>query len=107
MLKIPKAFKFLGKQWQVVKVDVPDPTRPGVWASTSFRDQTIYIRKELHKDSEAQTFIHELLHVLFWELSLNRSNQISDEKEECLVDALANGLYALITEKVINIKEKK
>ena len=106
-MKIPKRFKFLGKEWTVQYNETPDPSKPGIWASTSFRDQTITLRGSLKPDSLAQSFIHELLHVIFFELGLNRANQINDEKEECLVDALANGLYALITDKVINIKGEK
>ena len=104
MLKIPKKFKFLGKEWTVQYAETPDPSKPGVWASTSFRDQTITIRGSLKPDSLGQSFIHELLHICFFEFGLNRANGIDDNKEECLVDALANGLYALITEKVIDVR---
>ena len=107
MMKIPKRFRFLCKEWTVQYNETPDPAKPGIWASTSFRDQTITLRGSLKSDSLAQSFVHELLHVIFFEFGLNRANQINDEKEECLVDALANGIYALITEKVINIKEEK
>jgi len=104
MLKIPKSFRFMGKKWTVVYRDIPDPQRPTTWATTYFGPQVIYLKPGLHPDSLAQTFVHELLHILFWELSLNRSNNIDSEKEECLVDALANGLYALISEKVIDVR---
>lgn len=93
-MKIPKKFKYMGLEYTVSYASPVDGARPNAWACTNHRQQTIVIDPTMTHQLQEQTFIHELLHVIFFNMGLDQLDK--DNMEEVFVNSMANGLYALL-----------
>lgn len=100
-MKIPKQFKLMNVTWNVTFEDLPVPERPGVWAETNKQDQTIILKRNLPKEAKEATFIHELVHVLIFNMGLEHVFNYDSEKEEIFVNAFSNGLYDMLKSKIL------
>lgn len=84
----------MGLQWDVVHQASED--NEGKYGCTSFNDQTIYINPRLTKEMKEQTFLHELIHVIWWQMGIDKIPGFNQDLEEPIVNQTANGLYAAI-----------
>lgn len=97
-MQIPKRFKTMGLPFTVEFSDNPDPNRPGILGCTAANQQTIRLRYDMPTETTEQTYLHELLHVAWYQMGLDQALRpiMKEDPEEIVVNALANGLYALI-----------
>lgn len=101
MIKIPKKFTYMGVHWTV---DTTPFERSSKWGSTNFRDKVMSIDGGLSHELQEGTFIHELLHIILFQMGIDKALDFNDEKEEILANAMANGLFDLISSKVLNVQ---
>lgn len=93
-MKIPKKFRFMGLEYAVSFDTTPHAANPSAWACTNHKRQTIVIDPSMSEQLQEQTFIHELLHVIFFNMGLDQLDK--EGIEEVFVNSMANGLYALL-----------
>lgn len=94
-MKILKKLKINGLWWDV-KYDDNVSREGNCYGSTHHTSQNIFLEPKLSRQKTEQTFLHEILHVV-WDLQgLSQNKKFSREDEELLVDTLANGLYAAL-----------
>ena len=85
---IPPKFTLGAIEWKVKIVDdLPD--RMG---QSDAKTATIFLEKNPNKQILAQTFVHELIHALFF------STGRTEEHDEVLVDGLAHQLHQYLEE---------
>lgn len=97
-MRIPKKFKIAGMTW-TVKYDTAVTHDEGNFGSTHYASQTIYLDPTISKQKQEQTFLHELMHVVFWHFGLTRL--FDDKQEEIIVNAASNGLYHVLLDNKI------
>lgn len=95
-MRIPKSILVKGKRWKVaykwnLKDDHENPC-DGVCDTTN---RTIFLDRALPKTERPQTFLHELIHAVVYELHLNTS--FPDEVEEVLAEGLSQYFLEIFT----------
>lgn len=83
-MKIPKQFNLAGHLWKVEYMDAHDSTDLGLTISDA---QIIKLKKGLNKQTEGQTFIHELVHAIKFTMGFR------EEHNEQEVEAFSQLLY--------------
>lgn len=93
-MRIPKKLKAGATEYKVsmmkpgsIRREEPDGRHSDAWGFTSFKDEIMQI-EEASEQREATTFMHELVHVI--------ANQYSLEIDERGTDCLAQGLLGII-----------
>jgi hypothetical protein len=87
---IPKKVKIGGIDYEVKRNVDRLEGGSDTCGEVSYYDSTIELSSGIYKTQrEEQTFLHELLHAMFWNLGYK-------ETDEKLIDGLANIWYALI-----------
>lgn len=99
-MKLPQKFTLLGTKWTVKWGDLSNANKKGV---TNYQSQVITIDPEQTPDSVENTYLHELLHVLIYLMGIDKALNLDGEKEEVLVNSLANGLYGAIKARVLDV----
>lgn len=94
-MKIPKRMNIVGLEWQV-DFDAQFCADRSVHGATSSDSQTIKLQPQCSRQLQEQTFIHELLHAVWWSMGLKE--HFKDDDEEKVVNSLANGLYQALNE---------
>lgn len=92
-MKIPKKFEFMGKTYSVAFEDLGELEK---WGITDFVACHIRIETRLPQQTKEQTFLHELLHVIIFEMGVDKALKLNNIFEEKLVNAISNGLYAAL-----------
>ena len=95
-MKIPSKFKFLGLEFKVKLVSIIDQSNLNIVGRTDMNNQIILIKKGMPKQAIELTFLHELTHVLFSQMGIDKALKMDSEAEEVVVNAFSNGLYGLI-----------
>lgn len=94
----------MGIEWRVLYATPPDPATPSAWAVTRMADQTITLNPTLAPDHLAQTFLHELIHVVFFSMGLDVAVELNRQQNEILVNGVTNGLFPLMKDlKLFNV----
>ncbi len=102
-MRIPKKFKLLGLEYTVEFREVPNEDTPNAWAVTLHKQQKIIISSKLGKKLQEQTFVHELMHVVYLLMGLDQSTRMTNDQEEVVVNCFANGLFAIIESGLFNV----
>jgi hypothetical protein len=98
-MKIPNKVKIAGFTWTVEKnVDVQrDVTREGnCYGSTHHVSQKIFVDPDITEQKTEHTFIHEVLHAIWFHYGLSKNKSFTPDQEELVVDSLSNGLYQVL-----------
>lgn len=95
-MKVPSKFKFLGLEFKVKLVPIIDQSQPNVVGRTDMTNQIILIQKGMPRQSIELTFLHELTHVVFSQMGIDKFLKMDSEAEEIVVNAFSNGFYELI-----------
>ena len=95
-MKIPSKFKFMGLEFRVVFMNMIDHSNPRVIGRTDINKQVISIQKGMNPQATELTFLHELTHVVFFQMGIDKALKMDSEAEEVVVNAFSNGLYSLI-----------
>ena len=98
-MKIPKKVKVAGFDWTVVKnTDVQrDVTREGnCYGSTHHTTQKFFIDPDITLQKTEHTFLHELLHAIWFHYGLSKNKALGPDLEEIVIDSLSNGLYQVL-----------
>lgn len=91
----------MGIKWRVKFVD-PEELE-GKLGCTIFSKNLIRLNNGILPKLKEQTFLHELLHAIVWQMGLDKSMSFDDKAEEIVVNTIANGLFAAIEAKVLNV----
>lgn len=86
-MKIPKKIKVGGITYKVKNVDIIT-AGTGVCGSCNYDNSTIELLKKHKRQAKEQTFIHELLHAIFYHCNI--------EQDEHKIELLAQALYMVI-----------
>ena len=89
----------MGLIWEVKFVDSDE--LDGKMGATTFSKNLIRLNKEITPKLKQQTFLHELLHVIMWQMGLDKSMGFDDKGEEVIVNTFANGIFAAIEAGII------
>lgn len=97
-MKIPRKIKAGCHTYEVVEKKTNDREKGrNNWGRTFLADKKIYLDRELVKSQKEETFLHELLHIAFFQ---SRMSSDIDEKvlltEEQIVDRLTSALYPIL-----------
>lgn len=93
-MKIPKNFNTGSHVYRVKLVKTRDDAKERHnLGKTTHENHLIYIEKDLSASRLEETFLHELLHICFYQAALQ--NKFRDD-EEYIVDALTNQLYGIL-----------
>lgn len=93
-MKIPDKIKVGGFWYKITKsVQVADNSQ--TFASTLNGKQEINVSPEYPQQKQEQTFLHEILHAIWFVYGLKEAG-FKHEQEEHIVDALSNGLYQVL-----------
>lgn len=93
-MKIPKEVKIMGFVWPV-KFDKHVSNEGQAFGSTHLHSQVIFLDPSTTVQKNEHTFIHEIMHAVFWQTGLTR--RIDNIKlEEEIVNALSFGVYHVL-----------
>ncbi len=90
-MKIPKKLKIGGHVYDILWM----PNNRKQCGETETADLKIRISPEFPQSQQEETIIHEILHAVRVQLSLNDSDT---DKEERMVNALAGALYQVLND---------
>lgn len=95
-MKIPRNIKIGGFNWEV-KQSGEISTESSTFGSTHTQKQKIFIDPTETQQKKEQTFIHEVMHAIWWQVGLNtRYKGEQKHMEEEIVDAMSHGLYQVL-----------
>lgn len=99
-MKIPKKLKIIGFEWRIVSgKDGDDVTYEGnCFGTTHTSTQKIFIDNEATQQNKEKSFVHEILHALWWQMGISKRKDIEKNLEEEIVHPLAQGLYQVLKE---------
>jgi len=82
-MKIPKNIMIYGKKWQIryKKFPIPLDDEIGTEGLCDKEERVIYIEKSLDLYDKENTFVHELIHAINYELKLGQTSLTSDVEE--------------------------
>lgn len=86
-MKIPKSFKLAATTWKVEEV-----SNLSACGETHMNEAVIKVRKEMNPEVKAQTFLHELLHAIWYTRGVN------GEHNEQEIDSTAHFLHQYIVQ---------
>lgn len=104
-MKIPKTLKIGGMNWTVIHhKEVSDQTR--CFGRCDCNEQIIYLQPDMKPDNEARTFLHELLHALFWTANIGGflDDQPRKDREEDIVSTLDSALLQVIRDNDLDFR---
>jgi hypothetical protein len=83
--------KIGGQNWIIQDVDEVDALgdKGGL---CNFDKNIIFLRHNRNEDAIAETLIHEILHILFYQSGIDRNILGNIKDEELIVSSLANGI---------------
>lgn len=93
-MKIPNKIKIIGFDWEV-KHDKNVAMEGSIFGSTHTQSQTIFLDPANTKQKDEHTFLHEIMHAVFWQTGLGRRFHDHKQEEE-IVAALASGMYQVL-----------
>jgi hypothetical protein len=94
-VKIPRKFKLFGHEIDV-QIQEKLNSHDGKWGSVNFTRKRILLEKDIDKDFQEQTFLHELVHLIFdflCEKELADNEKIVNGFSELLYQALETMEY--------------
>lgn len=94
-MKIPKEIRYSGLVWKIEESE-PVSNEGNVFGSTHFRKQKIFIDPSENQLKKEQTFLHELMHVVWDVAGFNIRYKDQKNLEEEVVTAMSHGLYGLM-----------
>ena len=89
-MKIPKMFMIFGETYkvrQVLKVDSKNS-----WGEYDPSKNVIRIKKDINKDQQEQTYLHEIVHCALCNLGYDNLNN-----DEVFVDTFSKALHQILT----------
>ena len=93
-MKIPKKLKIAGFWYKITRSkQVSDHS--STFASTFNSQQEINVGNDFPIQKQEQTFLHEILHAIWFCYGLKEAG-FKNDQEEHIVDALSNGLYQVL-----------
>ena len=93
-MKIPKKLKIAGFTYKIThNKQIADHS--STFASTINAQQEINVGQGFPVQKQEQTFLHEILHAVWFCYGLKEAG-FKNEQEEHIVDALSNGLYQVL-----------
>lgn len=95
-MTIPKRFTSMGIPFSV---SLGKPLS-GQMAETHLGYATVTIDKDLPKEVKEATYLHELLHIAWYQSGMDQTIKtlvIDDHTEEVIVNAMAGALYAALS----------
>jgi len=105
-VKVPKKVKIGGFVWQIITDDQAVPYEGNAYGSTHFKSQKIFLDPENTEDKNKQAFVHEIMHVIWWQAGLTERygrNDATKNIEEEIIQALSMGLHQVIKDnKLLN-----
>jgi hypothetical protein len=95
-MRIPQTLKIGAYNW-TVQEDADVVAEGGVYGSTHFRTQKIFLAPDISVENKAETLLHELLHTAIYYSGLKERlpSSISDEE---IVASISPLLYQIITD---------
>ena len=90
-MRIPRSFQVMGLTYQVKLIPRESWKIEDAWAYVDFDTRVISVMKR-DKDATEQSFLHEVIHVVFSSLGHNKLS-----KDERLVDTCASVLHQILT----------
>ena len=93
-MKIPNKLKIGGFIWKVKK-DADIAYEGNCYGSTHHRSQKIFLDPANTPQKMEQSFLHEVLHVI-WDYSGLIKRPYPKEQEEEVIDTLSKGLYQVL-----------
>lgn len=97
-MNLPQTLKIGGFVWQV-KVSAEITYEGSCYGSTHWETLTIYLRPSLHPQKQAETLLHEVLHIVLWQSGLHHRYQHDDKPdEEQVVQAMSPLLFQVLSE---------
>jgi hypothetical protein len=95
-MKIPDKIRIFGFDW-TVHFNKEVATTNNVYGLTQHASQKIFLEPGMTTQKNEQTFLHELMHAIWWQTGLSKS--IKDrEIEEQVITPMAMGLYQVLKE---------
>jgi len=91
-MKLPEEIKVLGKMYEVRGWKSVESLGEGKFGKCDRNQSIIYIDTQWKAQQVVNTFIHEIMHAVIFEMAIDRK---SFEGEEELVNPLTNGLMAV------------
>ena len=97
-MKIPKEIKIIGFNWQVVTGKASDEVayEGNCYGSTHPKTQKIFLDRDTTNQNREKTFIHEILHALWWQMGIGKRKEIDNKLEEEIIHPLSQGLYRVL-----------
>lgn len=95
-MNIPKQLKIIGFDWKI-KEDRNVAHEGAIHGSTHSYSQTIFLDPDNTKQKQEQTFLHEVIHAIWWQTALGKRFPESKMEEE-IISALSQGLYQVLTD---------
>lgn len=93
-MRVPKSILIKGKRWKVnYKWNLRDDDNHPCDGLCEYKIRTIWIDRALPKAERPQTFLHEIIHALIYELHLNTS--LPSEVEEVLAEGISQYLFEI------------
>lgn len=87
-MRIPKTILVKGKRWKIFyKWNLMDDDGCKCDGLCEYKARVIWLDRSLLKSEKVQTFLHELVHALIYELHLNTS--LPGEVEEVLAEGIS------------------
>lgn len=96
-----KSINIFGTTYKIKELDLGGST----CGLCSFDKKEIYINKNLSTKEKEVTFWHEVLHAMFYELSINQS--VDNQLEEIIVDNAAKLIVGLKEQNNKQIKKRR
>jgi hypothetical protein len=100
-MKIPKKIKIAGFVWTLEQSTEHkrDVTREGLcYGSTHHSTQKFFIDPDITRQKTEHTFLHEVLHAIWFHYGLSKNKSFTPDMEELVVDSLSNGLYQVLND---------
>jgi hypothetical protein len=103
---LPATIKVGGFQWTIE--ESKDVTHEGsVFGTTHHHTQKLIIEPDISVQKKNQTILHEMMHAIWWQSGLDRmfgDLKTDRENEERIIHALSMGLYQVLTDNNIDLK---
>lgn len=94
-MKIPSKIRIIGFEWKV-KEDKDVAYEGAIHGATHTMSQTIFLEPANTVQKQEQTFLHEIMHAIWWQTGLGKRYSEKRELEEEVISALSNGLYQVL-----------
>jgi hypothetical protein len=90
-MTIPKTLQVYGKRWQIKTKKFPAPIddEPGTEGLCCKESRVIYIERTLSGEEKLNTFLHEIIHAINYELKLGQTS-LSSDVEEVICQGIAD-----------------